>query len=174
MASPSRYRAAGTCVPCSATCTWYASLRGAYRSVSSAVLYPARGKRQKMRIFAANRSCTCSHRGFADNLCVSLPHICRVSPPGFGIFKGGLECFVHILAIILCYHFTSDEPNKTNKFYFLSMYLYAIILTPSMVLLPPIVFATSNHDFPSMYRYLNICRMSESSTVQIYLVSRLY
>ena len=29
MASPSRYRAAGTCVPCSATCTWYASLIGA-------------------------------------------------------------------------------------------------------------------------------------------------
>ena len=85
MASPSRYRAAGTCVPCSATCTWYASLRGAYRSESSAVLYPASGKRQKMRIFAANRSCTRSHRGFADSLCVSLPHICRVSPPGFGI-----------------------------------------------------------------------------------------
>ena len=60
MASPSRYRAAGTCVPCSATCTWYASLIGAYRSVSSAVLYPASGKRQKMRIFAASRSCTCS------------------------------------------------------------------------------------------------------------------
>ena len=46
MVSPSRYRAAGTCVPCSATCTWYASLRGADRSVSSAVFYPARGKRQ--------------------------------------------------------------------------------------------------------------------------------
>ena len=29
MASPSRYRAAGTCVPCSATCTWYASFIGA-------------------------------------------------------------------------------------------------------------------------------------------------
>ena len=51
----------------------------------TAVLYPARGKRQKMRIFAANRSCTCSHRGFSDSLCASLPHICRVFPPGFGI-----------------------------------------------------------------------------------------
>ena len=84
MASPSRYRAAGTCVPCSATCTWYASLRGAYRSVSSAVLYPARGKRQKMRILRPTGVAPV-HTIHPPSLCVSLPHICRVSPPGFGI-----------------------------------------------------------------------------------------
>lgn len=78
MASPSRYRAAGTCVPCSATCTWYASLIGAYRSVSSAVLYPASGKQQKISIFAANRSCTCSHNLTAKLVCLFAAYM-----PGF-------------------------------------------------------------------------------------------
>ena len=78
MVSPSRYRVAGTCVPCSATCTWYASLRGAYRSVSSAVLYPASGKQQKISIFAANRSCTCSHNLTAMLVCLFAAYM-----PGF-------------------------------------------------------------------------------------------